>query len=105
MRDARLYLGAWLALVVLAAGSFVLSDLPLGRWSTFAAFAIAALKAGLVVLLFMHVLRMRTAIRLAAAVGVVIFGLLVAFSTADVVTRDPPPLFSPRTMSKARAVD
>ena len=105
MKDARLYLGAWLALVMLAAGSLALSDVPLGPWSTFAAFAIAAVKAGLVVLFFMHVLRMRSAIRLAAAVAAVIFGLLVALSTADVLTRDPPPIFSPRTMSKARPVD
>lgn len=105
MRDAKLYVGAWLALVVLAVGSYFLADVSLGRWSTFAAFAIAAVKGALVVLFFMHILRMRSSIRLAAAVGVLVFGILIAFSTADLLTREPAPLLSPPVMSKTAPVD
>ena len=105
MKDAKLYVGAWLALVVLAVGSYFLADVSLGRWSTFAAFSIAAVKGALVVLFFMHFLRMRSSIRLAAAVGVLVFGILIAFSTADLLTRDPAPLLSPPAMSKTRPVD
>jgi hypothetical protein len=45
-----------------------------------------------VLLVFMHFLRTRSSIRLAAAVGVGLFGLLVALSAADIATREPPPL-------------
>ena len=77
----------------------------LGRWSNFVAFCIAAVKGALVVLSFMHILRTRSAIRLAAAIGVFIFGLLIAFSTGDLPTRDAPPLLSPSTVSKTGRPD
>ena len=105
MKDVRLYVGVWLALVMLALGSYFLAEVNLGRWSTFAAFCIAAVKGALVVLFFMHILRTRSSIRLAAAIGIFVFGLLIAFSTADLLTRDPPPLLSPSTVSKSGRVD
>jgi caa(3)-type oxidase subunit IV len=91
-RDLRHYALAWLALVVLAAGSYVLSDLHLGRWATPAAFAIAGVKGAIVLLVFMHLMRTKSSVRLGAFVGVLLFALLIGFATADVVSRDPAPL-------------
>jgi caa(3)-type oxidase subunit IV len=90
--DARSYVLTWLALVALAGASYGLTFVRLGPLSTGAAFAIAGVKGALVLLVFMHFLRTRSSIRLAAAVGVGLFGLLIALATADVTTRDPPPL-------------
>jgi caa(3)-type oxidase subunit IV len=91
-RDMLHYALAWLALVALAAGSYALSDAHLGRWATPAAFAIAGVKAAIVLLVFMHLMRVKSSVRLGAFVGVLLFALLVGFATADVMTRDQPPL-------------
>ncbi len=91
-RDMQHYALAWLALVALAAGSYALSDAHLGRWATPAAFAIAGVKGAIVLLVFMHLLRVKSSVRLAALVGVLLFSLLIGFATADVMTRDQPAL-------------
>jgi caa(3)-type oxidase subunit IV len=88
------YVLAWVVLMVLAAASFGLSSVRLGAWSTPLAFGIAAVKAGIVLLAFMQFLRTKSSIRLIAGVGVLVFGLLVGFTTADVMTRDPAPLLA-----------
>ena len=86
------YVGAWVALVVLAAASFLLSEAHLGAAGLPVAFGIAAAKAAIVVIAFMHFTRARASVRLTAFTGLVLFGLLVGLAAADIATRDPPPL-------------
>lgn len=97
--DARRYVLAWIALLGLAAASYALSGARLGHWGVPAAFAIAAVKGAVVLLVFMHFLRARSAIRLAVLIGLLVFGLLVGFATADVTTRDRPPLIPPASVT------
>ena len=84
----RTYGVTWLALVLLAAASFVLSKRPLSAFSLPLAMSIAAGKALLIVFFFMHVASYRTSVRLAAVTAVGLIALLAAFMVADVVTRD-----------------
>jgi cytochrome c oxidase subunit IV len=90
------YAGTYVALLLLATGSLLLSRLHLGGLSV--ALVIAAVKAILVLWFFMHLSRQGASSRLAVLVAVVFIGLLVALTTLDVATRDtagaksePPP--------------
>jgi cytochrome c oxidase subunit 4 len=51
----KTYIVIWVALMALMVLTAGLSRIDLGEWSTFVALAIAAIKAMLVVLFFMHV--------------------------------------------------
>jgi cytochrome c oxidase subunit 4 len=96
MGPRQRYAANWAALVLLAVASFVLSKRPLAPWSFPLAMAIAASKALLIVLFFMHVARYRVSARLAATAAVGLIALLAALMVADVATRagaprSPPP--------------
>jgi cytochrome c oxidase subunit 4 len=94
--DAKHYVFVWLALVLLAAASLGLSFLHLGAFSVAVAFAIAVAKAALVVLIFMHIGRMQSSVRVVGFVCVVLFLLLLTLMAADVVTRATPPMLPTR---------
>lgn len=67
MRDeARSYVYAWLALLIFTAVSFGLDHLHLGSVGTALALAIAALKASIVLMIFMHLRREPFPIRFVA---------------------------------------
>jgi cytochrome c oxidase subunit 4 len=90
------YAGTYLALVLLATGSLVLSRLHLGGLSV--ALLIAAAKAILVLWFFMHLSTQSASSRLAVLAAVVMIGTLVALTALDVETRhtfpahtQPPP--------------
>ncbi|HEY3451030.1 MAG TPA: cytochrome C oxidase subunit IV family protein [Myxococcales bacterium] len=84
------YLAVWVVLVVLAAGSFLFSRIhPPEPWAILVALAVAAVKAVLVMLFFMHLWAHRGASRLAMAVAFGFIGLLMSLTVADVVTRLP----------------
>jgi cytochrome c oxidase subunit IV len=75
---------ALLALLALTAGSALL---PLGAFNAVSNFAIAALKAALVLAFFMHLGRGDAAVRIAAAAGLLWLGFLVALSLVDFLGR------------------
>jgi cytochrome c oxidase subunit 4 len=83
------------ALLVLAVGSFVLSYAHLGSLSMPVALLIAGLKAILVGLFFMELVKERLSIWAAVVVAVLLLGTLVLFTVADVDTRATAPLLAP----------
>ncbi|MGC4123216.1 MAG: cytochrome C oxidase subunit IV family protein [Myxococcales bacterium] len=84
------YLAVWVALLVLAAGSFLFARVhPPEPWALLVAMAVAFVKAALVMLVFMHLWAHRGASRLAMAVAFGFIALLMSLTVADVVTRLP----------------
>lgn len=82
---------AWAALMALLLLTLGLAYLPLGRLNLVAALAIAAAKAALVVVVFMHPRRGPSALRVAAVVGVATLSLLFGLSSLDFGTRHAEP--------------
>jgi cytochrome c oxidase subunit IV len=78
---------AWLALMVLLALTAGSSLLPLGIFNAVCNFAIAIVKAAIVLVFFMHVLRGGPSVRIAAAAGLAWIGILVALSLSDFLAR------------------
>jgi caa(3)-type oxidase subunit IV len=69
-----------------------MSYVDLGDWSRGIALAIAAVKAVLVVLVFMEMMRERVSIHATLVTGMAMIAILVFFMMADVRTRAAPPL-------------
>lgn len=84
---ARTYLLTWIALMVLAAATLGLSFLPLGAFHTPVALFIAATKAALIALFFMHLADERGSIPIAVGIWVLLLAVLVTLTAADVLTR------------------
>jgi caa(3)-type oxidase subunit IV len=78
---------ALIALVALTALSFWLAHLELGGASKLAAIAIAAVKAAVVAISFMEILRASTPARVVALVTIAFIALLCAGTVADVALR------------------
>jgi cytochrome c oxidase subunit 4 len=76
-----------LALGLLLAATLAAAYLHLGAWTLPLGMAIAAAKAGLVVVIFMEQRQAGAAARLAAAAGLVWLALLLALTFADETTR------------------
>ena len=87
----------WLALMGISTVTLLLSFPPLGRWEMPVALLLAALKASLVVLFFMHLWWQGWPSRIAVLVSVLLLAVLVAFMAADVATRAPPPFLPPES--------
>jgi cytochrome c oxidase subunit 4 len=87
----------WIALLVLLALTCGSAFIPLGAWNSVTNLVIAAIKALLVALFFMHLREARPAYRLVAIAGLFTFALLVSLSLADYSTRAqfPAPWQSP----------
>jgi cytochrome c oxidase subunit 4 len=83
------YLICWLALAVLTALTVWASSTNLGAWSFIVAMAIAATKATVVVLFFMHLWDHRGANRLVFVVSILFVFILITFTLLDVTTRFP----------------
>ncbi len=83
------------ALLVLAGTSLALSFADLGAASFPVALGIAAVKAVLVVVIFMEIADERPSIRFALVTGVVLLGVMMVLVVADIVTRTVPPLADP----------
>ncbi len=84
------YLAVWVALVVLAGGSYLFARVhPPEPWALLVAMAVAVVKAALVMLVFMHLWAHRGASRLAMGVAFGFIALLMSLTLADVVTRLP----------------
>jgi cytochrome c oxidase subunit 4 len=81
------YVLAWLALLVLTAASFGASRLSLGSLAPPVALGIAAIKAAIVLLVFMHLIEASTPVRAVLLTALVFIALLCAGIAADVATR------------------
>lgn len=77
----------WVALMGLLTLTLVLAYVPMGVFTPSAGIAIAFIKAGLVVMLFMDLAGSRPLIRLAAAAGLVFLAVFFALTLADVLSR------------------
>jgi cytochrome c oxidase subunit 4 len=85
----RTYVGTWIALLGLLALTCASSFVPMGRFNLIANVAIAAVKALLVVIFFMRVLKGGPVVRLIAVAGIVWLSLLVILSMNDFALRGP----------------
>ena len=81
------YLGVFAALLSLTAATVVVAGVPLGRWHTPIALGIAATKATLVVLFFMHVLRGPRLTWIVIGAAVFWLGIMLALTLGDYLTR------------------
>ena len=85
--SVKLYIGVFLALMVLTAVTVAAAFVDLGVLNTFVALGIAVTKATLVVLFFMHVKYSSRLTWLVVASGFVFLAIMLAFTMADVVSR------------------
>lgn len=86
---AKAYVLVFAALVVLALLTWGLSRIHLGEWNLIVALGIAATKASLVVLFFMHLWSHKGGSRLAVAVSLTFVALLISLTLADLRLRLP----------------
>lgn len=77
----------WLALLILLVLTFGVAHLPLGAGNLVAGLAIAMIKAGLVVMIFMGLRSADKLIKLAAAAGVFWLVFMFALTLSDVLAR------------------
>jgi len=84
------YVAVWIALLVLTATTYLTARVDLGgSWNLVVALVIAAVKASLVVLFFMHLWDSRGTNRLVFLVSVFFVILLIAGVVGDMATRFP----------------
>jgi cytochrome c oxidase subunit 4 len=81
------YLVTWLVLLALTVVSWQVSLLDLGAFDLAASLLIAAVKATLVVLFFMHLAHGRFSTKMVVIVSALFVILLVALTAGDVATR------------------
>jgi len=84
-----------MALLSLAGFSLAMRFAHIGAASYGVGLGVAAIKAALVVVFFMEILVEKATVRLAFAVCLSLFSLLLALVLADVLTRATPPLPNP----------
>ena len=84
------YGAVWLALLLLLALTIGSAYIPLGAGNSVLNLAIAALKASLVLLFFMHLRRSSTLVRLTAASALLWLAFMFALTFADYLSRGWP---------------
>jgi cytochrome c oxidase subunit IV len=77
----------WAVLILLLVTTLALAYVPMGKLSPAVGIAIAAVKTGFVVMLFMELASARTLTRLVAMSGVVFLAALFMLTLADVLPR------------------
>jgi cytochrome c oxidase subunit IV len=85
--SAGTYLRTWAVLIALLALTCASAFVPMGRLNTAINVSIAALKALIVVFVFMHLKKARPMVWLTAVAGVAWLSLLVGMSLADYLIR------------------
>jgi len=85
--SARAYVLTALALLALTALTIGVAFLPLGPWHSLVALGIAATKALIIALVFMHLRSSPPTVRLTAAAGLFWLAIMLAGTLDDVVTR------------------
>ena len=83
----RTYAFTWAALMALLAATFAIAHFKLGWINPAAALGIAAAKAVLVALFFMHLKRSSALVVLMSLVGLFALAILLGLGSADYVTR------------------
>lgn len=93
-------LAVWLALMLLLAATAGSAFIPMGIWNGIANLAIAAVKALLVALFFMHLKEAGALVRLMAVIALFMLVLLFALSSTDYLTRSvyPSPWQDPHSL-------
>lgn len=81
------YVGVFLALMVLTAATTGIAYIDLGRWNTVVALTIAVIKMLLVVLFFMHVKYATGLTRVVIICGFFWLGIMITLSLSDELTR------------------
>lgn len=96
--SGRATVATFIALLVLTATSLAASRLDLGPVDLVVSLAIAIVKSGLVLMLFMHLAEERFATRMIVVLSTIFVVLLVGLTAADVATRhtSPPAPIAPR---------
>ena len=89
--SSRFVLGAGIVLLALAATSYGASFLALGQWAIAVALAIAVVKAGIVVGVFMEAARRSASFLLALCAALVLLATFIALVAADVAFRGRSP--------------
>ena len=89
----RIYFAVFAALMLFTALTVWAAFQDFGTMNTVVALAIAAVKATLVILYFMHVRYSSGLVRISASIGFVFLMILLGFTIADVASRGwvPPP--------------
>jgi len=82
---------AWLALLALLALTCGSAFVPLGAWNAAINMGIAAIKALVVLIVFMKLGRAATTVRLAALLAIATLALLAGLTLTDFVPRDHQP--------------
>ena len=77
----------FIALLGLTLGTYEVAKLDLVHWNSAISMAIAAAKAALVILYFMHLRHSSWLVRVAFVAGLFWFGILLALTMNDYVTR------------------
>lgn len=90
VRSVRFYVSVFLALLVLTALTTSVAEVDLGALNSPVAMLIAATKAALVALFFMHLRWSGYRIRFAAIAGLLWLSLMFAFVLGDIATRHIP---------------
>lgn len=85
--SAGRYVVVWAGLIVLTFSSYAFSRLDLGAADTVISLVIAGAKSALVMLFFMHLVERPGSAALVPFIIVSFFGLLIALTAADVLTR------------------
>ena len=83
----KIYLAVWGTLLVMTLVTTVVAFVDLGRFNTVLALGIATFKASLVVLFFMHAKYSPRLTRVVITAGIFWLCLMLAFSSADYLTR------------------
>lgn len=83
----RLYVVIWGLLMALLFLTLALGEVPLGQWNFFVAFAIAMVKAVLIVLFFMHVRYSPGLTKVVACAGFFWLAIMLGLTFADYLTR------------------
>ncbi len=88
METPRAYVGIFVALLVLTAATVASCHYHLGPWHDVAGLGIAAAKAILIVLFFMHARHSSRLVWLVGLSGLLWLAILLALTMTDVATRD-----------------
>jgi cytochrome c oxidase subunit 4 len=87
---AKTYIIVWVVLLIATLLTWWTGRMDLGEWSLVVALAIAATKATLVILYFMHLIEAHGLNRLVVVISFVFVGVMVAFILGDFGTRYRP---------------
>jgi cytochrome c oxidase subunit 4 len=85
--ERRTYLLVFAALIVLTATTVGIANIDLGPFNTVVALVIAAMKASLVILFFMHARYSKPLIGLVAFAAVMWLGILIVLTLTDFISR------------------